>query len=184
MNRTLMVVDMQNDFIDGILAVPKARSIIPNVCSLIEHGGYDRIICTWDSHDPDTYRETVEGRRIPIHCLGGTRGHELHRDLTKALSGFKGEIHMVRKGRFGINNKAIPLEEDGIIDVCGLCTDICVVSNALIMRSELPWRPMRIVTDACAGTSDEAHKAAITVMESCLIDPITTASVIDDVSKR
>ena len=171
----LIVIDMQHDFVDGSLGTPEAQAIVPKVDNLIKSGNFDDVYYTFDTHY-NNYYETLEGQKLPVeHCQFRTQGWSL------ATKNFPVDHdHAIEKETFGFTDweKVLDLnffdEETDInsITIVGLCTDICVISNALILRAILP--NTRIVCDAsrCAGTTPEAHKAALTVMKSCQIDVI------------
>ena len=176
MKRLLVVVDMQRDFIDGSLGTKEAQEIVPNVAEKIKEyqNAGDQVVFTFDTHY-ENYLETQEGKRLPVkHCIKGTEGWE----LDKALQDFQG-IHC-EKNSFGSDNLAsiirhlysIHHNKGFYVELIGVCTDICVVSNALLIKSIEP--EVRIVVDAscCAGTTPEKHKAALEVMKSCQIDVI------------
>ena len=171
----LIVVDMQHDFVDGSLGTPEAQAILHAVNKLISSGGFDDVYYTFDTHYPD-YPHTFEGKKLPVpHCIYGTTGWALA--LENAPDD---DIHTVIKNTFGHIEwtKTLGVIEEtassriASITVIGLCTDICVISNALILRALFP--NVRIICDAacCAGTTPEAHKAALAVMKSCQIDVI------------
>lgn len=169
--KILIVIDMQNDFITGSLGSEDAETIVPYVKAKVkEYVDYeDLVIFTQDSHFED-YLNTLEGKMLPVkHCIVETEGWEICDELQEFVDGAR------CKRTFGYLNwkEAIkyPLEKMGItIEICGLCTDICVVSNALILRAMYPNN--RIIVDArcCAGTTPEKHKAALEVMKSCQIE--------------
>lgn len=193
MKKILVVVDMQNDFIDGSLGSEYAKNVVlPNVeKKLIQHGDY--VIFTMDTHFEQTYESNLEGQKLPVkHCLVGTDGYEIAQSLKNwyCFTGWKHKdvIHKYTFGSFEelprVVKKFLGVHsprgermvsdkiEDAEIEIVGLCTDICVVSNALILRAAFP--NVRIVCDSscCGGTSKEAHEAALQVMRSCQIDVI------------
>ena len=170
MKRTLIVVDMQNDFVYGSLGTPEARAIVPNVKKKIEEyrERSDDVVFTKDCH-PDYYLETHEGRYLPIlHCMwndptGGTlviKAQEDERVFEKSTFGFRDWVHYPYVYR------------SSVIEIVGVCTDICVVSNALMLRSICPEADIIVDASCCAGTTPEKHKAALEVMKSCHIDVI------------
>lgn len=174
MKKILIVVDMQNDFISGSLGSEDAQKIVPNVVRKIEEWEGD-IICTLDTHG-ENYMETREGKFLPTpHCIEGTKGHQIEESvyfalLDQELQG-KNSVSMLKKRTFG--STALPEiirgEDVGYIELIGLCTDICVVSNAMLLKAHYP--DVEIVVDAscCAGVTPEKHKAALEVMKSCQI---------------
>lgn len=180
MKKILVVVDMQNDFIDGPLGTPEAREIVGKVCKKILGCEWNSIFATMDTHF-DTYLETQEGRKLPIeHCIYGTHGQKLNEKIQEAITRYPKSLDKcvpVIKTRFGstvlvelLENFIHKTREDLEITLVGICTDICVISNALMLKSYLP--EARIIVDAscCAGSSPEKHLMALSVMESCQID--------------
>lgn len=172
--KLFIVIDVQNDFVTGSLGTSEAKLIIPNVKKAILNArrkGYE-IIYTRDTHDDD-YLETFEGKKLPIeHCIYCTEGWEIVRDIDIPES-----LH-INKYSFGVCDwmkqlKSIvhyfDIEE---IMICGLVSDICVITNALNLRTTFPDTPISVIKDCCAGTTPEAHEAAMKIMESCQIDII------------
>lgn len=173
MKNVLIIVDMQNDFIDGSLANPKGKEVVANVIREINSKKYDFIALTRDTHF-DNYLDTLEGKNLPVpHCIKGTNGWKINEEIYQAIEDSKIEHKMYDKKTFGSfslpNELEIYENELESITVVGLCTDICVVSNALMIRAELPNVKVYYVEDACSGTTEEAHKAALSVMNSCQI---------------
>ena len=164
MKKTLIVVDMQNDFIDMALGTKDAVTIVPNVKAKIEayRRNGDTVIYTRDTHSED-YLSTPEGLKLPvIHCIKGTKGWEIADGLY--LDGCK----IIDKPNFGWPNwKDEVLEE---VELVGLCTDICVVSNALIIKAAFPNAKISVDASCCAGVTPESHKAALLTMQMCQID--------------
>ena len=166
MEKTLIVVDMQNDFIDGALGTKEAQAIVPNVKKKIEeyNARGDLIIFTRDTH-PDFYLETNEGKHLPVkHCIYGTDGWNI-------ADGLEVENCMyIDKPTFGwIHWQHYNFEE---IELIGLCTDICVVSNALILKAMFPEIEITVDASCCAGVTPESHNAALTTMKMCQINVI------------
>ena len=166
MKKTLIVVDMQNDFIDGALGTKEAVAIVDNVKKKIamykENG--DEIIFTRDTHQ-ENYMETNEGKNLPVpHCIEGTKGWEINEGLE--VEGAR----CIDKPSFGYMNwKDYQLEE---VEIVGLCTDICVVSNALIIKATYPEIDVTVDASCCAGVTVESHKAALTTMKMCQVKVI------------
>lgn len=171
----LLVVDMQHDFISGVLGSPEAQAIVPRVANLVEL--FDktpaRILFTKDSHVRTTYESSIEGQRIPMHCLASSEGAGIDDRIIAALTGNPAIVYKSSFGRLWDERDFAGRPDPIRLFVCGLCTDICVVSNALILRALLPCTSIFCVEDCCAGTSKEAHDAALTVMKSCLINMTT-----------
>ena len=171
MEKILIVVDMQNDFIDGTLGTAEAQNIIPAVVKEIESFEGD-VYATFDTHSRD-YLETCEGRNLPVvHCIEGTNGWNINEAVLKKNK--KNGYTPVLKPSFGsltlpqlikqnhnVNNMAIEL--------IGVCTDICVVSNALILKANFPEVEISVNSSCCAGVTPESHKSALDTMKSCQI---------------
>ena len=162
----LIVVDMQVDFIDGSLGSPQARAIVPKVVDLVNR--FDgQVIFTRDTHGPN-YLKTQEGRKLPVeHCIHGTPGWQICRELQP----FARDV--VDKLSFG--SIALPrlLAQNGTpeeITLCGLCTDICVISNAMILKSAFPETPVYIEASCCAGVTPESHETALNAMRAVQIE--------------
>ena len=167
-NKTLVVIDYQNDFVKGSLGSPAACAIMPNVKAKIEEArkNGDHIIFTHDTHYDD-YLSTQEGRKLPVtHCIDGTPGWE----IAYGLDNFPHSI--IRKTEFGSFGWIDLITKCEAIEIIGVVTDICVVSNALILRSLFPEIEITVDASCCAGSSSEAHNAALTVMKSCQINVI------------
>ena len=166
MKKTLIVVDMQNDFIDMALGTPEAVAIVPRVKAKIEacrDAGYE-IIYTRDTHGPE-YLSTPEGKKLPVeHCIRGTKGWEIADGLY--VPGCK----IIDKPNFGWPHWDREALED--VELIGLCTDICVVSNALILKAAFPNAAIRVDAACCAGVTPESHEAALTTMQMCQIDVV------------
>ena len=172
MKKFLVVVDIQKDFVDGSLGTKEAQGIIENAAQKIK--SFDgEIFVTFDTHF-NNYLETSEGNKLPVsHCIKGTDGWNLDEKIASALT--NRQYTPVEKLSFGSLSlprliKTAAGNEPFEIELIGLCTDICVVSNALILKASFP--EMRISVDAkcCAGVTPELHNAAIMTMQSCQID--------------
>ena len=173
MKRILIVVDMQKDFVDGALGSREAAAIVPNVAEKIRTFNGDGILVTYDTHYAN-YLETLEGKKLSVvHCIEGTAGHTLDGEVQKALEGK--EYTKVLKNTFGsfevprILGETYPGEALEI-EIVGLCTDICVVSNALILRAAYPNAKITVDARCCAGVSPATHQAALATMGCCQID--------------
>ena len=164
MKKTLIVVDMQNDFIDGSLGTGEARAIVERVKEKITQyrTAGDEIIFTRDTHQRN-YLETNEGRHLPVeHCVEGTKGWEIREGLEVP------EAVYINKPGFGWPGwKDYQLEE---VELIGLCTDICVVSNALIIKALYPEIKVSVDASCCAGVTPESHRAALTTMKMCQVE--------------
>ena len=170
---------MQNDFISGSLGTKEAQAIVPNVKKKIEEykARGDEIIFTRDTHNDFDYLNTNEGKHLPIkHCIIHTYGWEIHKDLdipecehiNKETFGYEA-WDMIRRDN-GIFTRSS--EDLGDIEICGLCTDICVVSNALILKMLYPETDITVDASCCAGVTPESHKAALLTMKMCQINVI------------
>lgn len=182
--KVLCVIDMQNDFVFGSLGTKEAQDIIPFVCQKVRQCYADEnygIVYTLDTHDAQ-YKQTQEGRLLPVrHCIHQTSGWCLVNDLMEELERYIKTLSKVRKDHFALKSSFGTLDwkehmktvlHDGMLDsieLIGVCTDICVVSNALILKAMYPEVPITVDARGCAGTTPEKHKAALSVMESCQI---------------
>ena len=171
MKHYLIVVDMQKDFVDGALGSAEAVAIVPAVVKKIE--SFDgEIFATLDTHGKD-YMDTREGRFLPVpHCVRGTPGWELNAKVLDALQ--KKGYTAVEKPTFGSVDLPAILEraaggETFSIELIGLCTDICVVSNALLLKAYFPETEIAVDPACCAGVTPEKHAAALETMRSCQI---------------
>ena len=169
MKNYLIVVDMQNDFIDGALGTAEAVAIVGKVAEKIRD--FDgEVIFTRDTH-PESYLETQEGKNLPVkHCVADTAGWQIRHGLEELRP------HSVMdKPSFGSTELGVVLarrnEEEGIgeITLVGLCTDICVISNALLLKAFLPEVPIRVDAACCAGVTPESHRNALSAMKMCQI---------------
>ena len=169
MQNILLVIDMQNDFIDGALGTPEAVDIVPKVREKIRN--FDgTVLFTRDTHG-ENYMETQEGKNLPVpHCIRGTEGWQIRPELEELRV-----TEPIDKGTFGSDELGKILrdlnDEDpiGTITVIGLCTDICVISNALLAKAFLPEVPIEVDASCCAGVTPESHENALKAMASCQI---------------
>ena len=169
----LIVVDMQNDFIDGALGTPEAVGIVDAVAKkVLTFDG--RVIFTRDTH-AENYLQTQEGRNLPVqHCVRGTSGWALAPTMEAVRD--DRTMHIFDKPTFGSTALAEALKAlhalDPIesIELCGLCTDICVISNALLLKAFLPEVPIRVDARCCAGVTPESHRNALSAMKMCQIE--------------
>ena len=166
MKKTLIVVDMQNDFIDMALGTPEAVAIVPKVKDKIQEyirNGHE-VIFTRDTHSED-YLQTSEGKKLPVeHCIKGTKGWQIADGLY--IDGCK----VIDKPNFGWPHWNSEQLED--VEIIGLCTDICVVSNALIIKATFPDANIKVDSTCCAGVTVETHQAALKTMAMCQIDVV------------
>ena len=191
--KVLIVVDMQKDFVDGSLSTKEAQAIVPLVAETIKQMADKNTVCifTKDTHDDD-YMDTQEGKNLPVpHCIRGTTGHSIVDEVFEAylnskfkyMGPFKFPMTetnpiVIEKPTFGSielqnmlydMNDNEPIEE---ITLMGLCTGICVMSNAILAKATLPEVPVNVVEDCCACVTPESHKTAIEAMKLCQINVI------------
>lgn len=163
-----VVIDMQEDFVRGSLSNPDAEAAIPNIIRELESNKYTDVLFTLDTHY-DNYLETQEGRKLPIeHCKRGTEGWRVVKEFNEYVDY---SVNTFTKDTFGTIDWGKYISSDvGSITLCGTCTDICVVSNGLILKALYPELEINVIEDCCAGLTPEKHKSAIDVMESCQIN--------------
>ena len=166
MKKILIVVDMQNDFIDGALGTAEAVAIVPAVKALIE--GFDgKVLFTRDTHF-ENYMQTEEGKNLPVpHCIKGTHGWQIRAELD-ALR----KTEPIDKITFGSTELMDVLRGEGEIEsitFVGLCTDICVISNAMLAKANFPEVPLTVDAKGCAGVTPESHARALEAMKICQI---------------
>lgn len=171
----LVVVDMQNDFIDGALGTAEAAAIVPAAVERIRHAaaGGAVILATRDTHG-ENYMDTQEGRNLPVpHCLRGTHGWELNEDIAAALPAGTEIFDKISFGSPELAARVAELvkgrEAESSIEFIGLCTDICVVSNAFLVKAACPELPESVDASCCAGVTPAAHNAALATMASCQV---------------
>ena len=169
----LVVIDMQNDFIDGALGTPEAVAIVPKV--MVKMMNFDGLVlATRDTHGED-YLERQEGKKLPVvHCIKGTHGWEIKYEIQQLLIS-----QPIDKPTFGsealgkvlkdLNNDVEPIDS---ITLVGLCTDICVISNAMLLKAFLPEVPIMVDASCCAGVTPESHERALEAMKACQIEII------------
>lgn len=178
-NQTLVIIDMQNDFITGSLANPDAKAIVPEICKLVSKWKGDMYF-TKDTHGPD-YLNTAEGRHLPVkHCLKDSAGWCIHDDILDAYWKWRENnseycSDFICKPSFGsleLARKIASGNSDNVVLV-GTCTDICVISNALLIKASCPEREVTVISDLCAGVTKEKHEAALETMRSCQVNVVT-----------
>ena len=171
--KVLVVVDMQNDFVEGALGTKEACAIVPDVVKMIEE--FDgKIVATRDTHMED-YMDSQEGKNLPvIHCVKGTDGWKINSEIQKALD--EKQAVVIDKPTFGSVelgeyvrklDREEPVEE---ILLIGVCTDICVISNALLLKAYLPEVTVKVAASCCAGVTPEQHAQALEAMKPCQIE--------------
>ena len=172
--RFLILVDLQNDFVDGALGTAEAQAMLPRAVEMIrdkKQEGYT-LIATLDTHG-ENYMESAEGKKLPVvHCVRGSAGWELNDQVRDAARG----CVLLEKPTFG--SVRLPEliraqtcgDDELVIELIGLCTDICVVSNALLLKAHFPEAAICVHSACCAGVTPEKHAAALETMRSCQID--------------
>ena len=174
MRKILIVIDMQNDFIDVALGTKEALTIVDAVKEKIKSYPVSDVIATMDTHG-DNYMDTQEGKYLPVpHCIKGSEGWQIRPDIMELLAGAK----IYEKPTFGSTAlaedlKALSQKEAIELELIGLCTDICVVSNALLLKAFMPEVKISVDARCCAGVTPEKHLAALETMKSCQIQLVT-----------
>ena len=188
--RVLIVVDCQNDFITGSLAIPGAVDIVPKIVDKIN--AQDNDVLLWFTQDTHyaNYLQTHEGQRLPVeHCINARKGWDIHEDVEKAAKNFRnskaGDYSEFCKNGFGCTqmicfiekmlgwSKRWPkLDSNLSFELVGFATDICVISNAMLLRSYYPDADITVDASCCAGVTKESHKNALSAMKMCHIDVI------------
>ena len=179
--KVLVIVDMQNDFISGSLGTKEAVAIVDQVVQKIRNASDALVLFTLDTHQED-YLDTPEGQKLPvIHCLEGSDGWQIHQDVFNAWNEKKDRIvvpelvnNSFNKPVFGsvalvdfLKSQAETITE---IELIGVCTDICVISNAIMIKNTLPHIKISVDSSCCAGVTPESHKEALNTMKMCQID--------------
>ena len=172
MKNELVVVDMQNDFIDRALGTKEAVQIVPEVINAIQDESYDTVIATMDTHSED-YLKTREGKYLPVaHCIKETDGWQLVKEVKEALDNRHAKV--IEKPTFGSLTlmELLSKEQPEDVTLCGLCTDICVLSNAMLIKTALYQKDVYVLADATAGVTPEKKRSALDAMASCQIQMI------------
>lgn len=169
MNKALLIIDVQNDFVSGSLGSEYAKeTVVPNVIKLLKQFDIEDVYATQDTHFAN-YMSTSEGSKLPVeHCIKYSEGWKLVSPLNEIIPPYQ----RILKFTFGAKPGTLRdvFEQYGEIHICGLCTDICVVSNALILKALFPEKKIVLHTTACGGTSKENHLAAVQTMLCCQIE--------------
>ena len=167
MRKCIVVVDMQNDFIDGSLGTPEAQAMLPHLINKLEKEREAALIFTQDTHSKD-YLETQEGRNLPVrHCIKPEKGWEICASLSIFLAR---SIAIIEKPTFGSTQLPQYVADYDEIELVGLCTDICVISNALLLKAFYPEKTISVDAACCAGVSIESHQNALDAMKMCQIE--------------
>lgn len=167
MAKALIIIDMQNDFVTGPLGTKEASEMVPRLVekleAIVEEGAVD-LIFTQDTH-ADNYLETQEGRNLPVkHCIKKTDGWQIIPELQKFTPRAKA---VIEKKAFGSTRLPSLIKPYEVIEFAGVCTDICIVSNALLVKAFYPEQRVQIDAACCAGSSPDAHQKALDVMRNC-----------------
>lgn len=177
MKRIMVIVDMQKDFISGALGTKEAQDVLKRLAHRLTHELDEDtfVVFTKDTHSED-YLKTPEGKKLPVaHCIKGTDGWEIPEELTNPFLNSPVVIEKPTFGSIELMNwlsDLIDIQEVTEITFCGLCTDICVVSNALMAKAFFPNAVIVVDSTLCAGVTPETHEAALTTMKMCQIDVI------------
>lgn len=182
--KILIVVDVQNDFITGALKNEAAIAQLPNLTKFVTENKFDETFVTMDTHGND-YLKTLEGKNLPVpHCIKGTHGWQMPVDFKKALYGNQKDIEVFEKPTFGSTwlasylgathkwNGITTFPEDYEFTIIGFCTDICVVSNALLLRAHFPNSKITVRKGCVAGVTPKSNEAALLTMQMCQITVI------------
>lgn len=182
MNKILIIIDAQNDFIDGKLGNRSATQAVPKIIDKITNGYYNGIFLTKDSHAVGPSVKTIEHKRVPEHCLHDSYGEKLNQGISEVINKCFCPVEIISKCTFMSTKLSEKISDfvcdndldlkDIIIEICGFCTDICVISNALYLRSIFPYTRIICDSEACAGSTPEMHHKALDIMRSNLIDVI------------
>jgi len=166
----LVIVDMQNDFIDGTLRNPHAKDLVPKIAKLCKNFNGLKVF-TQDTHDI-RYKLTIEGKNIPKHCYHSSQGWEIPSLLMKTTDE---DTIFIRKSTFGSLKLVKELQKYKNIEsitLVGVCTDICVLNNAIILRNAFPYIPIKVKANLCAGSTKDNHNLALSLMKNSLIEII------------
>ena len=190
-SRILVVIDMQNDFLTGPLGCMEHERVCNKVLKRLNSGKYDKVFATRDTHYQNTYASTMEGKKLPVlHCVQSTDGWCIEKRIQEALDKLAAsdefKVSIISKETFGSLDLAYQIknwaeengvgQEDLIIDICGVFTDICVISNATLIKAAVPNATIRIIYNACSCGSEEDQERALKSMEKMHMDilyPVT-----------
>ncbi len=169
MRKVIVVIDMQNDFIDGALGTKEAQAMLPHLVAKLEREKDALLIFTQDTHSKN-YMETQEGRNLPVlHCIKPEKGWEIAPSLQPFV---KKAAAVIEKPAFGSLElpKAVAKLHPDEVELVGLCTDICVISNAMILKAAFPELPVAVDASCCAGVTPASHDNALQAMKMCQVD--------------
>ena len=163
MKEALIIVDMQKDFVDGALGTSEAVAIVPKLVEKLSKTSKD-LFFTQDTHF-ENYLQTQEGKFLPVeHCIKNSEGWQIIPELDPFV---KKAVRIVEKNSFGSMELPKFLSDYDSFELVGLCTDICVISNAMILKAAYPEKPISIDSKCCAGVSIESHERALESMKTC-----------------
>ena len=168
MRKAIVVVDMQNDFVDGALGTQEAQAMLPRMVEklAVARAEGTALVFTMDTHGAD-YLQTQEGQKLPVeHCIRGTAGWQ----IADILQPFVRGTQIVEKPDFGAADLPVLLADYDEIELVGLCTDICVISNALLLKAFYPEKPISVDASCCAGVTPESHANAVAAMRMCQVE--------------
>ncbi len=181
MDRVLVIVDMQKDFLDDqVLGNARCRAVVPKITDRLEHNRYTNIILTRDTHF-DNYLDTQEGKNLPVkHCIKDTLGWQIVPEITRCIQELEAcrqgetEVKIIDKNSFGSLELAeqihlLAREREITVELTGVCTGICVISNGLLIKAREPEVPIEVVVDCCACVTPESHQTALEAMKLCQI---------------
>ena len=173
----LFLIDCQNDFCSkgGALSNKESINAVKYIVDILSTAHFDEIVCTMDTHYKETYKDTLEGKTVPEHCIKGTWGWMLNEDIVEALNNLPKEVrktfHSIHKNYYMADPETMEkdcesLKEGDKVYVCGFCTDICVINNALLIQTLVQDRNIDVTVfeGCCAGTTPEKHQMAIELL--------------------
>ncbi|MBR3624702.1 MAG: cysteine hydrolase [Selenomonadaceae bacterium] len=166
MSKCILVIDVQNDFVDGALGTKEAVEMLPRLVEKLKNEKDASLVFTQDTHK-DNYLDTNEGKHLPVkHCIKNTDGWR----IAPALSEFLKKAEVIEKKSFGSTRLPSVVAKYDEVELVGLCTDICVISNALLLKAFFPEKKISVDPTCCAGVTPESHNSAIEVMKLCQVD--------------
>ena len=177
MKKILIVVDMQNDFTSGVLGNPECEAVVSKVVDVINNKEFDEVYLTQDTHQK-VYLETQEGKNLPVvHCIEFSDGWQIRPEIMDAVNHKYGSnVNIIEKPSFGsiylaniLRGEYFIDQEDVEVTLVGVCTGICVISNAMLIKAALPETRVKVIEEACACVTPESHKNAIEAMKMCQI---------------
>ncbi len=175
MSKSLIVIDFQNDFVDGSLGTKEAQKIIPLVAKKVKNALENNVFVyfTLDTHK-EGYLDTLEGKNLPVvHCMKGTHGHELNTEISSLLENYvENKDYKILEKEYFSSTALLENIKDEEVEMIGICTDICVVSNALLLKAHFPNMSITVDSSCCAGVTPQKHEAALEVLKSCQLSVV------------